>query len=154
METDQSRGRSKLNEREKRQNSVAILIFGIEFVEMFYSRNFVDREDALVKLRSILKDENFEHKLGYNKTARGVTLLLHRTVREQVFSVFNQTAETIRCFFVDFIPGRVSISEIGRSIDRLLPELLSKSGDPSPRVHNLGMHTILSIAAVTDVRDK
>ncbi|CAO1406817.1 unnamed protein product [Diamesa serratosioi] len=153
VDTDQARGRSKLNEREKRQNSVAILIFGMELVELFYSRNFVDREDALVKLRSILKDENFEHKLGYNKTARGATLLLHRTVREQVFSVFNQTAETIRCFFVDFIPGRVSISEIGRSIDRLLPELLSKSGDPSSRVHNLGMHTILSIAAVTDVKD-
>lgn len=36
----------------------------------------------------------------------------------------------------------------------MLPELLSKSGDPSARVHTLAQHTILSIAACQEVRDQ
>jgi len=33
-----------------------------------------------------------------------------------------------------------------------MPELLLKSGDSSPRVHNMAVHTILSMADVAEVR--
>lgn len=143
----ESRGRSKLNDREKRQASIPILVFGMDIVEQFYSRQFQDREEGLIKLRSILRVTETSPEFGYNKTTRGATLLLHRAIRDVVFSVFNAAAETTRCLFCEFIPGKVSNSEIARCVDKLLPELLSKSGDPSPRVHNLAQHTILSIAA-------
>lgn len=87
-----------------------------------------------------------------NKIARSSTLLLHRAVRDAVFSVFSLATETVRALFVDFVPGRVSASEVARCVDRLLPELLSKCGDPSPRIHTLAQHTILSIAACHEVR--
>lgn len=149
-----SRGRSKLNDREKRQASVAILVFGIDVVELFYSRQFQDREDGLSQLRDILKNSSDAEspQFGYNKTTRATTLLLHRAVRDAVFSVFSAATETIRCLFCDFIPGKVSNSEISRCVDKLLPELLSKSGDPSARVHNLAQHTILTIAACGEVQ--
>lgn len=54
------RGRSKLNDRERRQASLPILVFGNEFIEMFYSRQFQDREDGLTRLRNILKGESME----------------------------------------------------------------------------------------------
>lgn len=147
------RGRSKLNDREKRQAAIPLLVFGNELVELFYSRQFQDREDGLSRLRSILKGEKMvENSSGSNKIARASTLLLHRAVRDAVFSVFNQAAESVRCMFVDFVPNRVSPSEVARSVDRLLPELLAKSGDPSPRVHTLAQHTILSIASCTEVK--
>lgn len=47
---------------------------------------------------------------------------------------------------------RVSPPEVGRSVDRLLPELLLKSGDSTPRIHNMAVHTILSMADVEQVR--
>lgn len=121
---------------------------------MFYSRQFQDREEGLLMLRNVLKNKDAPPEFGYNKTTRGATLLLHRAVRDAVFSVFSAAAETIRSLFVEFIPGKVSPSEIARCVDKLLPELLSKSGDPSPRVHNLAQHTILSIAACDGVRDQ
>ncbi|KAJ6647877.1 hypothetical protein Bhyg_03101 [Pseudolycoriella hygida] len=40
----------------------------------------------------------------------------------------------------------MATSEVARCVDRLLPELLAKSGDPSPRIHTLAQHTILTIA--------
>lgn len=54
------RGRSKLNDRERRQASLPILVFGNEFIEMFYSRQFQDREEGLTRLRNILKGESME----------------------------------------------------------------------------------------------
>lgn len=153
-EAEATRGRSKLNDREKRQASIPILVFGIEIVELFYSRQFQDREEGLTNLRTILRDKESTLECGYNKTTRGATLLLHRAIRDAVFSVFSVAAETIRCLFCEFIPGKVSNSEVARCVDKLLPELLSKSGDPSPRVHNLAQHTILSIAACNEVKEQ
>lgn len=150
-EPESSRGRSKLNDREKRQASIPILVFGLDTVELFYSRQFQDREDGLTSLREVLRLTE-RPEFGYNKTTRATTILLHRAIRDAVFSVFSAAAETIRCLFCEFIPGKVTNSEVARCVDKLLPELLSKSGDPSPRVHNLAQHTILVIAACDEVK--
>lgn len=121
-------------------------------MELFYSRQFQDREEGLARLTSILKGEACDYSIGVNKIARSATLLLHRAVRDAVFSVFNHAAETVRALFVDFVPNRVTPNEVSRCVDRLLPELLAKSGDPSPRIHTLAQHTILCIAACPEVR--
>lgn len=103
-------------------------------------------------MTSILKGDSSDYSIGVNKIARGATLLLHRAVRDAVFSVFNHAAETVRALFMDFVPNRVSPNEVSRCVDRLLPELLAKSGDPSPRIHTLAQHTILCIAACPQAR--
>lgn len=122
-------------------------------MELFYSRQYQDREDGLIGLTAILKGESsLDFAIGLNKIARSATLLLHRAVRDAVFSVFNYATETVRALFVEFVPGKVSSSEVARCVDRLLPELLAKSGDPSPRIHTLAQHTILTIAACPEVR--
>ncbi|XP_055642781.1 centrosomal protein of 104 kDa isoform X2 [Toxorhynchites rutilus septentrionalis] len=155
MENDSGKVRSKLNDRERRQAALPILIFGMELVELIYSRQFTDREEGLVRLRNIIKhEEEGEPSAGPNKICRSATLLLHRGVRDAVFSVFSQATETVRTLFLEFVPNRVAPNEVSRSVDRLLPELLSKSGDPSARVHTLAQHTILSIAACQEVRDQ
>uniref|UniRef100_A0A182PQ22 Angiotensin-converting enzyme n=1 Tax=Anopheles epiroticus TaxID=199890 RepID=A0A182PQ22_9DIPT len=160
IEQDGGKIRCKLNDRERRQAALPILIFGMELVELIYSRQFTDREEGLIRLRGILKHEIEPEpqvqaaQAGPNKICRGATLLLHRGVRDAVFSVFSQATETVRSLFMEFVPNRVSPSEVARSVDRLLPELLSKSGDPSARVHTLAQHTILSIAACPEVREQ
>uniref|UniRef100_A0AAG5DUW0 TOG domain-containing protein n=1 Tax=Anopheles atroparvus TaxID=41427 RepID=A0AAG5DUW0_ANOAO len=160
IEQDGGKIRCKLNDRERRQAALPILIFGMELVELIYSRQFTDREEGLIRLRGILKQEIEPEpqiqaaQAGPNKICRGATLLLHRGVRDAVFSVFSQATETVRSLFMEFVPNRVAPSEVARSVDRLLPELLSKSGDPSARVHTLAQHTILSIAACPEVREQ
>lgn len=105
-----------------------------------------------MRLTAILKGEDFDFSIGVNKIARCATLLLHRAVRDAVFSVFNHAAETVRALFMDFVPDRVTANEVSRCVDRLLPELLAKSGDPSPRIHTLAQHTILCIASCPEVQ--
>lgn len=104
---ESGRGRSKLNDRERRQASLPILVFGNDFVEMFYSRQFQDREEGLTRLRGILKGESSDTCTGGpSKIARAATFLLHRCVRDVVFSVFSAATETVRSLFVDFVPNR------------------------------------------------
>ncbi|KAM8714963.1 hypothetical protein ACLKA7_002071 [Drosophila subpalustris] len=163
LEADPNRSRSRLNDRERRQAALPILVFGSELVEQFYSRQFQDREDGLMRLRNFLKQEqelvegetnDNEHAASPNKVARSAALLLHRAVRDAVYSVFNQATETVRVLFLEYVPGRVSPNEVARCVDRLLPELLAKSGDPSARLHTLAQHTILSIAACPQVAEQ
>ncbi|XP_073821254.1 centrosomal protein of 104 kDa [Musca autumnalis] len=164
LEADPNRGRSRLNDRERRQAALPILVFGNDMVEQFYSRQFQDREDGLVRLRNFLKGQETEtlpasnsgteNTAGPNKVARSAAFLLHRGVRDAVYSVFNQATETVRVLFLEYVPGRVSQSEVARCVDRLLPELLAKSGDPSARIHTLAQHTILSMASCPEVAEQ
>lgn len=48
--------------------------------------------------------------------------------------------------------SRVSSAEVSRSVDKLLPELLTKSGDTSTRIHHMAVHTILTMADCREVR--
>lgn len=107
MENESGKVRSKLNDRERRQAALPILIFGMELVELIYSRQYSDREEGLVRLRSIMKREGEEDQsVGPSKICRSATLLLHRGVRDAVFSVFSQATETVRSLFMEFVPNR------------------------------------------------
>ncbi|XP_008195174.2 centrosomal protein of 104 kDa [Tribolium castaneum] len=144
---------SKLTEREKKQAALPIVVFGNDLVEKFYSKHYCDKEEGLNRLKEELLGYDNTKMHTANKTARAAIFLLHRTLRDKVFSVYNLANEVIRLFFVQFVPGRVSPPEVARSVDKLLPELLTKSGDTSARIHHMAVHTILTMADCKNVRD-
>ncbi|XP_028172012.1 centrosomal protein of 104 kDa [Ostrinia furnacalis] len=97
----------KLNERERKQAALPILIFGYPLVEKFYSKNYLDKEEGLARLRAELTSpSNGSTKTSPNKTARAAALLLQRTLRDKVFSVYSQANEVVRVLFQDFVPDR------------------------------------------------
>lgn len=51
-----------------------------------------------------------------------------------------------------FFGCRVTSNEVARSVDKLLPELLTKSGDTSQRINQMAVHTILTMADCKNVR--
>ncbi|XP_065353276.1 centrosomal protein of 104 kDa isoform X4 [Cloeon dipterum] len=147
-----------LSDREKRQATLPISVFGTILVEKFYSKQFADREDGLRLLREELTRPatdacNGFEKHSANKTARAAIFLLHRALKDKVYAVYTLAADVLRLFFVQFVPTRrVAGGEVSRSIERVLPELLSKSGDNTPRIHNMAVQTILDIADCPDVK--
>ncbi|XP_060807331.1 centrosomal protein of 104 kDa [Amyelois transitella] len=143
----------KLNERERKQAALPIVIFGYPLVEKFYSKNYLDKEEGLVRLRAELTSpSNGSTKTSPNKTARAAAMLLQRTLRDKVFSVYSQTNEVVRVLFQEFVPDRVCAAEVGRCLEKLLPELLRACGDPAPRVHSTAQHTVLTVADCPIVR--
>jgi len=118
---------SKLNDREKKQAALPIAVFGMEMVmkslkyridtqtttiactqvEKFYSKQFTDKEEGLMQLKEELKTFDLEvSKHSPNKTARAAILLLHRALRDKVFSVYSLAAQLIRLFFSEFAADR------------------------------------------------
>ncbi|GBP20835.1 Centrosomal protein of 104 kDa [Eumeta japonica] len=144
----------KLNERERKQAALPIIIFGYPLVEKFYAKNFLDKEEGLARLRSELTSPspNGSTKTSPNKTARAAATLLQRSLRDKVFSVYSQANEVVRVLFQEFMPERVCSAEVGRCLEKLLPELLRASGDPAPRIHSTAQHTILTVAECPHVR--
>ncbi|KAF9797752.1 hypothetical protein SFRURICE_017947, partial [Spodoptera frugiperda] len=119
----------KLNDRERKHAALPILIFGYPLVEKFYSKNYLDKEEGLSRLRAELSSpSNGSTKTSPNKTARAAAILLQRALRDKVFSVYSQANE------------------------KLLPELLRACGDPAPRVHSTAQHTVLTVADCPQVR--
>ncbi|KAJ9597964.1 hypothetical protein L9F63_011165, partial [Diploptera punctata] len=157
--TPETPTRSRLTEREKKQAALPISVFGIEMFRKFYSKNYSDKEEGLRLLKEEMRalvsgDSTLEQQHNSpNKIARATIFLLHRALRDKVYAVYSLAAEAIRLFFTEFVPTRVTPAEVARSVDRLLPELLSKSGDPTPRIHNMAVHTILSMADCREVRE-
>ncbi|XP_063542566.1 centrosomal protein of 104 kDa [Cydia strobilella] len=143
----------KLNERERKQAALPILIFGYPIVEKFYSKNYLDKEEGLARLRAELTSpSNGSTKTSPNKTARAAALLLQRALRDKVFSVYSQANEVLKTLFQEFVPNRVCAAEVGRCLEKLLPELLRACGDPAPRVHSTAQHTVLTVADCPQVR--
>lgn len=76
-------------------------------VEKFYSKQFTDKEEGLMQLKEELKTFDPEvSKHSPNKTARAAILLLHRALRDKVFSVYSLAAQLIRVFFAEFAVDR------------------------------------------------
>ncbi|XP_059055953.1 centrosomal protein of 104 kDa [Achroia grisella] len=142
----------KLNERERKQAALPILIFGYPLVEKLYSKNFLDKEEGLARLRAALAAPAAGARSSPNKTARAAAALLQRALRDKVFSVYSQANELVRALFQDFVPDRVCAAEVGRCLEKLVPELLRACGDPAPRVHSTAQHTVLTIADCPMVR--
>ncbi|XP_041970900.1 centrosomal protein of 104 kDa [Aricia agestis] len=143
----------KLNERERKQAALPILIFGYPLVEKFFSKNYLDKEEGLARLRAELTTpSNGSTKTSPNKTARAAATLLQRALRDKVFSVYSQANEVVRVLFKEFVPNRVCAAEVGRCLEKLLPELLRACGDPAPRVHSTAQHTVLTVADCPQVR--
>ncbi|KAM3956825.1 centrosomal protein of 104 kDa [Aphomia sociella] len=142
----------KLNERERKQAALPILIFGYPLVEKFYSKNYLDKEEGLARLRAELSAPAASARTSPNKTARAAALLLQRALRDKVFSVYSQANELVRALFQDFVPDRVCAAEVGRCLEKLVPELLRACGDPAPRVHSTAQHTVLTVADCALVR--
>ncbi|XP_046386698.1 centrosomal protein of 104 kDa isoform X2 [Ischnura elegans] len=101
------------------------------------------------------RERTRQERVSANKTARASVFLLHRALKDKVFGVYSLATEVIRFFFTQFVPSkRVSPGEVSKSVERLLPELLSKSGDCAPRVHNLAMNTIIRMSECKEVREQ
>lgn len=76
-------------------------------MEKFYSKQFTDKEEGLMQLKEELRTFDLEvSKHSANKTARAAILLLHRALRDKVYSVYSLAAQLIRIFFSEFATDR------------------------------------------------
>lgn len=76
-------------------------------MEKFYSKNYLDKEEGLARLRAELTaPATGSTRTSPNKTARAAATLLQRALRDKVFSVYSQANEVVIALFKEFVPDR------------------------------------------------
>ncbi|CAL8070597.1 unnamed protein product [Orchesella dallaii] len=146
---------SNMSERARRYAALPIQVFGDALVEKMFSKNFAVKEDGLRCLQKTLSD----YKRGDKKTDppskifRAASLLLQRTIKDTIFSVFNLTIQTLVYLMDDFArKHRLPASELSQGLERILPELLSKSGDTALGKNKVATECILKLQSCQHVR--
>ncbi|ODN01712.1 hypothetical protein Ocin01_04968, partial [Orchesella cincta] len=146
---------SNMSERARRYAALPIQVFGDALVEKMFSKNFAVKEDGLRCLHKMLSD----YKRGDKKTDppskifRAASLLLQRTIKDTIFSVFNLTIQTLVYLMDDFTrKHRLPASELSQGLERILPELLSKSGDTALGKNKVATESILKLQSCQHIR--
>ncbi|CAG7733102.1 unnamed protein product, partial [Allacma fusca] len=147
---------SNMSDRARRYAALPIQVFGEALVEKIFSKNFAVKEDGLRCLQRLLSDYRRGDKTKSDppsKIFRAASLLLQRTIKDTIFSVFNLTIETLILLMDDFTKKhRLAASELSQGLERILPELLSKSGDIALGKNKVAVGCILRLQAVPHIR--
>ncbi|XP_043197628.1 centrosomal protein of 104 kDa-like [Amphibalanus amphitrite] len=140
-----------LTDQDRKQASLPIEVFGEPLVGNFYAKSFAQKEEGLRLLQSTLRAG--EGGVKPDKVTRAATLLLQRSLRDKVYTVFQLTAETL-----DYLTGpyaskhKTSRRELSTAMETLLPELIQKTGDNATRVQSLAVETLVRLAEVAHAR--
>ncbi|GFY44879.1 centrosomal protein of 104 kDa [Trichonephila inaurata madagascariensis] len=131
----------KLTEKERREASLPIEVFGLPLVEKMYSKSFDQREEAMKELQSFL--EKYQKKgrsHSPNDIIKAASFLIQKALCDKVFSIYTAALSILAMCFKSFIPAhQVSKIESSALVEKSMPEIMNKLGDTAPRLKNASL---------------
>ncbi|XP_071041932.1 centrosomal protein of 104 kDa [Parasteatoda tepidariorum] len=137
---------SKLTEKEIREASLPIEVFGQSLVEKMYSKSFDQREEAMKELQIFL--EKYQKKGKFHPPSdviKGAAFLLQKALCDKVVSIYTAALNILAYCFQTFIPTHQA-SKVDASflVEQSMPEIINKLGDTAPRLKNASMEYLTS----------
>ncbi|KAG8183807.1 hypothetical protein JTE90_027733 [Oedothorax gibbosus] len=128
----------KLTEKERREASLPIDVFGLNLVEKMYSKSFDQREEAMKELQVFLEKYQKKGKSHPpNDVIKAATFLIQKALCDKVFSIYTAALNILAICFKYFIPThQVSKVEASYLAEKSMPEIINKLGDTAPRLKN------------------
>ncbi|GAB6024051.1 hypothetical protein CHUAL_008771 [Chamberlinius hualienensis] len=143
---------SNLTESDKRQAALPIEIFGLITVQLAYSKLFSDREEALDYVRQQVIEYTSSSDLPPAKVMKAATFLAQKALKDIVISVFSKSLDLLTVLLLKFpVQQKVPRSEINSTLDKIMPELLSKLGDKSVRLRTSAQQYIMELMDYPEV---
>ncbi|CAH8485595.1 unnamed protein product [Heterobilharzia americana] len=144
-----------MSETNRRQAVVAIDVVGINLVTKAYSKSWVFREKALLELEQRVTAPKLPPPVSLPDLSnpdpkaeiRSTTFLLRRALGDQVLSIFRLATKFLKPTIVDFA-DKYSIPrpDLYYCMDKLIPVIFQRTGDPSSRIRDTAKRKILEIA--------
>ncbi|XP_041377426.1 centrosomal protein of 104 kDa-like [Gigantopelta aegis] len=143
-----------MTEKDLRDASSAIDIFGQPLVSKAYSKTWSFREDSLLAVykqlemlpTSVSKDEA-------KSMFRAAVFLVKRAIDDKVYAVFKAALHLLKMMLRDFVPKhRLPKQEVTYAVEKTIPNLLHKSGDTAIRNRDDAKKTIFEIAKLPEVK--
>ncbi|VDM31474.1 unnamed protein product [Hydatigera taeniaeformis] len=145
-----------LSEGTKRQAAVAIDVVGLPLVQLFYSRSWKLREQALVDLEQRVSRNPLPPPASLELMSsdpdpvgelRSTTFLLQKALSEQVLTLYRKALEMIHPTIVDFGERHhIARPEVFNSLDKIVRLLLQRTGDSSLRIRDITKAQLITMA--------
>ncbi|CAL1283333.1 unnamed protein product [Larinioides sclopetarius] len=131
----------KLTEKERREASLPIEVFGLPLVEKMYSKSFDRREEAMKELQIFLeKYQKKGQQHSPNDVVKAASFLIQKALCDKVFSIYTAALSILAMCFKTFIPKhQVSKIEATSLVEKSMPEIINKLGDTAPRLKNASL---------------
>lgn len=145
-----------LSEATTRQAAVAIDVVGLPLVQLFYSRSWKLREQALTDLEQRVSRDPLPPPVSLESMSsesdpvgelRSTTFLLQRALNEQVLTLYRKALDMIQTTIVDFGERHhIAKPEVFTSLDKIVRLLLQRTGDSSLRVRDVTKAKLIEMA--------
>ncbi|KAM4650873.1 centrosomal protein of 104 kDa isoform 1-T3 [Discoglossus pictus] len=143
-----------LTEKALREAGFPIEVFGEGLVAGAYSKTWSYREDALLAVYKKLMDmPTGTSKDDLKNILRAAIFLVRRAIKDKVSSVFQASLRLLKMIITQYIPKhKLGKAETANSVDRTLPELLSRTGDSATRHRLIASNFIQEMALFKEVK--
>lgn len=143
-----------MSEKDLREAKLPIEVFGMKLVENAFSKTFSERHDALKSVHRQLKEFNpAKGQVSATKMFRSATFLVSRALRDKVLTVFTQGLTVLTTLLTKFPDSqRINRNELSTCVEKVVSELLIRTGDSALRIRSASMEYILSMADYPDIK--
>ncbi|XP_029648707.2 centrosomal protein of 104 kDa-like [Octopus sinensis] len=140
-----------LTEKDMREASAAINVFGMHLVSKTYSKSYAHREEALESLSQQIR----QHAINEDARTilRALILPIKRGLEDQVHAVFKATQKLLRLVLTKFIQeNKIPRPDTVNFIEKILPSLFHRAGYTALRTREEAKRFILEIAQYPEIK--
>ncbi|CAH1776232.1 unnamed protein product [Owenia fusiformis] len=146
---DDTAAPSSMSEKDQREASLPIDVFGLDLVSKLYMKAFVPKEEGFKELLSQVTSSSGDA----TQTLRAATYLVIRGLKDNVYGIFKAALKVLEYLMNDFVKDHsMSRSDINESMHKTLPVMLQRSGDTSVRIRNDAKEYILDCAMYSEIK--
>ncbi|RXN34496.1 centrosomal protein of 104 kDa-like [Labeo rohita] len=143
-----------LTEKAQREASLPIDVFGDSLVAGAYSKTWSYREDALLAVhKKLMEVPPGTPKAELRSMTKAAVFLCKKALTDKVSSVFLASLNLLRMILSEFIPNhQLGKSEISHCVEQTWNNLLSRTGESTPRLRTQAVTFIQEMALFKEVR--
>ncbi|XP_078616854.1 centrosomal protein of 104 kDa-like isoform X12 [Branchiostoma floridae x Branchiostoma japonicum] len=143
-----------MSEKNQREASAVIDVYGLPLVAGAYSKNWAHREDALLKVYKEMSEMGPDTPRDQCKSKlRAAIFLVQRSIKDKVFAVFSASLKLLKMILEDYIPQhKLGKADVTYCVEKTMPNLLAKTGDSAARQRVAALNYIQDMAQFKDVK--
>ncbi|KAJ8320817.1 hypothetical protein KUTeg_002404 [Tegillarca granosa] len=146
-------GPEPMTEKDLREASSAIDVFGEPLVSKAYSKTWSYREDALLAVYKEMQDLQPATKDEAKTMLRAAVFLIKKAIDDKVYAVFKAGLHLLKMALTEYIPKhKIPRGDTSYAVERTLVNLLHKTGDTAARNRDDAKKYIVEEAQFPEVK--
>ncbi|XP_078338788.1 centrosomal protein of 104 kDa-like isoform X2 [Crassostrea virginica] len=142
-----------MGEKELREASYAIDVFGEPLVSKAYSKTWSYREDALLAVYKQVQESSVSGKEECRNLLKATIFLVKRAIDDKVYAVFKAGLHLLRMILTEYIAKhKLQKQDYVYAVEKTIPNLLHKGGDTAARCREDSKSFVLEEASFPDVK--